>query len=162
MILMLVLVAGLGVPAIAQENRENAKQQVVRGLVNIVKQQVEKRRQTKASKDAADPATDNAAAPAAPTLVQILEETLAPQLDEVKEHYKEQGRAYARQVGDLIAERILASPRVQRVLRMMEVLAGVLAAYLTLVTFKLLVGIRAVRRENAQILKLLEERKRER
>ena len=148
--LMLAIALGMCAGAPAQEVQKDVKGQVVRGLMNVVKHQVDKRRAAKNDSAAAEQGEQK---PAAEPLMKLVEEALSPHIAEVKERYKEAGRGYARELGDVVAERILANPQVKRVLTILEVLGGVLAAYLSVVTLKLLSSLRAIRKNTEQLLK---------
>lgn len=146
---VLMMAVGLCMPVHAESHSKTLRKQVTRGLVNAVQKSLEERSlDTDAEQDAESRGKGKGA------LISLVTETIAPQISAVKEHYKEEGRAYVRELGDLVAERILASPKVQRVLTLLEIVAGALAAYLTLVTIKLLCSVRAIRKNTERLLKL--------
>lgn len=159
-LLMILALVGLSLPVSADDVGGTLKKQVMRGLVNAAQRKLEAHRQ---QKEAGKPAAQQAPLPqeqeTGSSLNAKLKDVIKGQMEKVKEHYKDEGREYARELGELLAERIVASPRVRRTMTILEVVAGVLALYLTLVALKILSGLRAIRRENARILKLLGERK---
>lgn len=115
--------------------QQEATQQLMRGLIqmgaNAVQKHLEKREAEK--NDAKNPATSG-----------------------LTNMYMAEGRKIAQQLGDTIAERILADERVQQTLNLLKMLAIGLVSYLTLVTFALLAGLRGVRKSNQRIIELLE------
>ena len=158
---MFLLLVGLCAPVVAQEPGEGVKAKLIRGLVQVIQKQVDKQKAARSGEAAAETpqvAATEVAAEEELTLVKVVENALGPSFQEIKEHYKEQGRGYARQLGDVIADRVLADRRVHKALVVLEVLAGVLIAYLTFVTVLIVAGLRAVKKSNRQILKILEER----
>ena len=110
-------------------------------------------------------ASDANAAPAAPAdpagaLSRVLIDSLEKSVRGIKEQYKEEGRAYARELGDMLAERIVRSPRVQSAITTLQAFCWVIIAYLVLVTLLLLVGMQRLRANDRRILELLHELKR--
>lgn len=79
-------------------------------------------------------------------------------LSEYKEQYKEEGRAYARELGDQIAERIHQNPKISSTLTTVQILCWVVIVYLTLVTILIVIAMYRMRRDNRRILALLEKR----
>lgn len=84
-----------------------------------------------------------------------LQEGFTQILDEYKEQYKEEGRAYARELGDQIAERIRKNPEISSTLTTVQILSWVVIAYLTLVTLLIVCTMYRMRRDNERILALL-------
>ena len=107
-------------------------------------------------------APDANAAPADPSgaLGRVLAESLKKSASSLKEQYKEEGRAYARELGDMLAERIVHSPRVHSAITTLQAFCWVIIAYLVLVTLLLLVGLQRLRANDRRILELLHELKR--
>lgn len=64
-------------------------------------------------------------------------DALKQQLDEVKESYKEEGRAYARELGDTMMERAMANKKVDRALDSVRALCWGVVAYITVVSLLL-------------------------
>lgn len=110
-------------------------------------------------------AQSNGAAPAGESsasisvgLTHMFREVVKETMEGVKAQYKEEGRVYARQLGDVLAERIIQNSKVQSALLMLKIFAWVVAVYLTLVTLLLLWSLRRLSLSNKRILHLLEER----
>lgn len=80
-------------------------------------------------------------------------------LSEYKEQYKEEGRAYARELGDQIAERVRQNPKISSTLTTVQILCWVVIVYLTLVTVLIVVAMYRMQRDNERILALLGERR---
>lgn len=59
------------------------------------------------------------------------------ELNEVKEAYKEEGRAYARELGDTMMERAMANKKVDRTLDSVRALCWGVVAYITVVSLLL-------------------------
>lgn len=142
-IFSLLLLATLCMPVQAQVvAQQDSTQQLLRGLMQLgaqaVQKQIEKRMD--AAPDSAQ-AQQNAQTAAAAGMMSL---------------YKAEGRKIAQQLGETIADRILADERVQHTLSTLKLLAIGLVSYLTLVTFALLIGLRGVRKSNQRILELLE------
>lgn len=74
-----------------------------------------------------------------------------------KERYKEEGRAYARELGDQIAERIRRNPQISSTLTTVQILCWVVIVYLTLVTILIVFAMYRMRRDNERILALLKK-----
>lgn len=74
-----------------------------------------------------------------------------------KEQYKEEGRAYARELGDQIAERIRRNPQISTTLATVQILCWVVIVYLTLVTILIVFAMYRMRRDNERILALLKK-----
>lgn len=79
-------------------------------------------------------------------------------VENVKEQYKEEGRIYVRQVGDLLAERITQNKKVESTIFMLKLLAWFVVIYLTLVTALLIWLLKRLNAKNERILELLEAR----
>ena len=94
-------------------------------------------------------------------LTQSLKNAVEQTLDTVKERYKEEGRAYARELSDVIVERLMQNPRIRRVTSTIQLVGIALVAYLVLVTVVLLMCIARVQRSNREILRLLKRKETE-
>lgn len=90
-------------------------------------------------------------------LVRAVRDSLQPALESLKEQYKEEGKVYVRQLGDLLAERIAHNPRIQATLTLIKTLCWVLVIYLIIVSLALLVSMGRLRRNDREILRLLRE-----
>ena len=181
-LLYLLIAAGFCMPMHAQAapDAPKDKRPILSELMdmgkNAVQKKLDERRQKKAAKAneqaTADddeyaynpPAAQSAVSPAPSTVslvTQLVDEVLGGKITEVKEHYKEEGKMYARQLGDVIAQRILADKKVQAAVQMLKILAWVIVGYLTLVTVGLLKGLHSLKKSNERILALLREQRRE-
>lgn len=170
---LMLLAVGLCAPAVARSGKDGDKHPVLHSLVDMgtefVQDKLEKRRQRKneeAAAKAADASAEGGAvaskvgAPLPPTsklIYQVVDEVLGNKISEALDHYKEEGRNYARQLGDVVAQRILADKKVQSSIELLKILVGVIVAYLTLVTLALLKGLRSIKKSNERILVLLQE-----
>ena len=157
---LLALVVCLPVHAQAEES---AGKHFLRGLVRKGAQAVQNKLdgQNNAEQQAAQ--AEEAVAPGvrlpSPSgLTRALREVVMESLEAVKEQYKEEGRVYARQLGDSLAERIVQNPRVQNTLFMVKALAWVVLLYLTVISLLLLLSLRKLHASNKRLLELLEER----
>lgn len=59
------------------------------------------------------------------------------QLDDIKESYKEEGRAYARELGDIMMERAMANKKVDKAVDSVRALCWGVVAYITVISFLL-------------------------
>lgn len=163
MILLLAMGFCMAAPLSANESVEH---QLLRGLVIKGAQAVQNKMEQQKQKE-----TDAAGNPAAAKvtlsplsllstagLVQAVREVVGESLNAVKEQYKEEGRIYARQLGDSLAERIVQNHKVQSTLLMVKTLAWVVIIYLTLVSLLMLIVLHKLSTRNKRILELLEER----
>lgn len=168
---LLVMVFCLGAcPAISAgaDEETGGSKQLLRGLVRKGAEAVQKKMDAQLPKD--EQAAQNkdkveltkmAATLLSPGgLTAAMREVVAETLEAVKEQYKEEGRVYARQLGDALAERIVQNPKVQGALFMVKTLAWAVMIYLTVVTLLLLICLRKLYVGNHRILELLEERRR--
>lgn len=87
----------------------------------------------------------------------VLIDSLEKSFTGIKERYKKEGRSYARELGDIVAERIVRSSRVQSVLFTLRMICWAVIAYLILVTILLLVSLQRLRANDRRILELLRE-----
>lgn len=74
-------------------------------------------------------------------------EALKGQFNELKEAYKEEGRAYARELGDTMMERAMANKKVDRTLDSVRALCWGVVAYITVVSlllFSMMLRIQAL------------------
>ncbi len=160
-VLMMMMSLGLMLPAAAGE-REEALLNGLFGLgVRALGAQVEK------TPSAAEASSGNAAAPTATKVSQpmpfgqMLTSSLKPALDglidEYKEQYKAEGRAYAREVGDIVVERVVRDPEINSTITSLRTLCWFVVGYLTLVTLIMLGCLVYLKRANAQLLAHVEE-----
>lgn len=80
---------------------------------------------------------------------------VAQKADDLKEAYKAEGRAYARELGDIMMERAMANEKVNQTLDSVRTLCWGVVIYITLVSF-LLFGM--MLRINALLGKLRKEK----
>lgn len=79
-------------------------------------------------------------------------EALKPLVDE----YKAEGREYAAELGDMLAEKVLNSPKVQETLFSVRALCWGVVGYLTLITILMMVMLGRVMRQNSRVLAAIE------
>ena len=84
--------------------------------------------------------------------------TLRGSTDAVMESYKEEGRAYAREVGDIITERILDSRKISDTLDSMRIFCWAVILYLTVVTLVVIYMLLRLRVLYARIMAELQKR----
>ena len=89
----------------------------------------------------------------------MLVDSLEKSIGDIKEQYKEEGRAYARELADMLAERIVHSPRIQSTITTIQALCWAIIAYLVLVSLVLLVSMQRLRINSRHILEQLNELK---
>lgn len=106
-----------------------------------------------------DEANVSSSSDPAGALSRVMIESLEKSLAGIKEQYKQEGRAYARELGDMVAERIVRSPRVQSTILTLQTLCWAIIAYLILVTILLLVSLQRLCSNDRRILELLRELK---
>ena len=83
-------------------------------------------------------ATNPSNAPLAIRTAHTLKGTFDVLLDEYKEQYKDEGRAYARELGDIIVERVREDPKIRSSIYSLQMLCWGVIGYLTLVTIIML------------------------
>jgi len=80
-------------------------------------------------------------------------------LQEYKEQYKEEGRLYAREIGDKLVERLREDPKINASLTSVQALCWGVIAYLTVVTLVMLAALLRLKRTQTQLLAAIEELK---
>ncbi len=103
---------------------------------------------------AAAPGT--AAAGAQQSLGKALTASLKPALEDWAEEYREklkaEGREYARELGDMVVERVVRDPEIHASITSLRTLCWVVVGYLTLVTLIMLACLVYLRHANARLL----------
>ena len=84
--------------------------------------------------------------------------TLRGATDAVMESYKEEGRAYAREVGDIITERIMEDKKINSTLDSMRIFCWAVILYLTVVTLVVIYILLRLRVLYARIMAELKQR----
>ncbi len=154
-ILLILCMALLCMPVRADADGKRILNDLFRAGVQVV--------QTTLQQEQKSPATSDAnAAPVDPSdvLSRVLIDSLEKSVSGFKEQYKEEGRAYTRELGDMLVERIVRSPRVQSAITILQVFCWAIIAYLVLVSLLLLVSMQRLRANDRRILELLHELKR--
>ncbi len=104
-------------------------------------------------------ATANAPAPAKePSLGEQLMLTLRGATDAVVESYKEEGREYAKEVGDIITQRIMEDKKINSTLDSMRLFCWAVILYLTVVTLVVIYTLLRLRVLYARIMAELKQR----
>lgn len=104
-------------------------------------------------------ATANAPAPAKePSLGEQLMLTLRGATDAVVERYKEEGREYAKEVGDIITQRIMEDKKINSTLDSMRLFCWAVILYLTVVTLVVIYMLLRLRVLYARIMAELKQR----
>ncbi len=88
-----------------------------------------------------------------------LKDALDSFLDEYKEQYKQEGREYAREVGDIIVNRVVESPRISGSLYSLQLMCWGIILYLTLVTIIVLFRLLYLKRSNRKLMASVQELK---
>ncbi len=96
-------------------------------------------------------------AAAAPPVVGGFSTTIKHVLESLLEEYKEQGRIYAGELGDIVVERVRKDPEIHSTITSLRVLSWSVIAYLTLVTIIMLACLVYLKRSNARLLARVEE-----
>ncbi len=128
----------VGIEAVGQQDNESVSEQQV----------------APAQKKTASAPINNAVTSLSQSLKKAVEQTL----DSVKERYMEEGRVYARELSDVIVERLMQNPRIRSVTSTIQLVCIALVAYLVLITIVLLMCISRVQKSNREILRLLKKR----
>lgn len=144
---------------------EGVGKQFMRGLVRKSAQAVQDKMNKHARAMAGDEEGAIASGSQAPSMAALLtpggitgviiREIVKESLDAVKERYKEEGRLYARQIGDALAERIIQNGKVKSTLNTLKMMGFAIAAYLTLVTALLFLMLMKLHASNKRIEQLL-------
>lgn len=168
LLLLLLLISSVSCPVYAQSTTDKEKKPMFDKIVDIGSKVLKKRDERKQQRQASErdestgAETQLTATPrvsASELAIEIADELLGGKVSSMKDHIKAEGKGYARQFGDVVAQRILADPRVNAALQMIKMLAWGLVAYLTVVTLALLKGLSSIKKSNARILALLDEQK---
>ncbi len=159
-VLMLMMLLALAVPGSAGE-REDA---LLNGLLGLGSRVLEVAKP--AAGDTAAPAAQHAlSASAAPTaapfnfvqtFVDSVKQAADGVIEEYKEAYKQEGRDYAREVGDIVVERVVSDPEINSTITSLRTLCWFVVGYLTLVTFIMLGCLVYLKRANARLLAQVE------
>lgn len=89
-----------------------------------------------------------------------LKQALDVLVEEYKEQYKEEGRAYVREAGDLLAQQVLRNEEVAETLTSVKCLCWVVMIYLTLVTILIFFWAWRVKCTTNRLLNVVQELKR--
>ncbi len=85
-----------------------------------------------------------------------LKESFDILVNEYKEQYKEEGRAYATELGDKIVERVREDPKISSSITSIQILCWCVIVYLTLVTIIMFASLLYLKRANARVLAAVE------
>ncbi len=157
-LMMLVLALGLVLPGQAGE-REG---ELIGNLLGLGVRALQAAGQAEAQPATAQPAAS--AAPAQPRaqvaspnafahmLTSNIKTALDGLIEQYKEEYKEEGRQYAGELGDLLVTRVVQDPEINHTITSLRTLCWAVVAYLTLVTLIMLGCLVYLKRANAQLL----------
>ncbi len=95
--------------------------------------------------------------PLARWLAHALKQALDVLLEDYKAQYKEEGRAYAKELGEKMVERVREDPKISASITSVQVLCWCVIAYLTLVTLIMLTCLLCLKRANGRLLAAIEE-----
>ncbi len=97
------------------------------------------------------------------SISEVISSTLKEALDrflaEYKEQYKQEGREYAREVGDIIVNRVVESPKISGPLYSLQLMCWGIILYLTLVTVIVLICLLYLKRANRKLMASVQELK---
>lgn len=167
LILIFAAMIGLTSPAGAEtapEGRE--KHPVLNALVGkgaeVVKNRLDKRRENKEAeaegkKDRGRLSLPGVAGSLQGAMWHTVTEKLGEKVATVLERYKAEGKEYAKQLGNQVAQRVLADEKVQRTMLRIKLVVWMLAIYLVGITITLLCKMRALKKGQLEIKELLEQ-----
>lgn len=95
--------------------------------------------------------------PMAIRVAHMLKDSADIVLEEYKEEYKAEGRQYARELGDIVVERIREDPQIQSSIYSIQALCWGVVAYLTLVSLAMLAGLLYLKRINTRLLAAVQD-----
>lgn len=101
------------------------------------------------------------AEPISDWLPRLLREMADKVVNEFKEQYKQEGREYARELGTLVTERVLASKRIRSTLITVKILCWSVVAYLSVISIIIFFWLWRVKSRTERLFKLCEELLRE-
>ncbi len=151
--LMLMLVLGLALPGAAGQREES----LLRGLFGLGAQALEAQSSTAASAhEASAPQNAAPAAASSPSMTQMfiapIRQSVDGLINEYKEEYKEEGRAYARELGEIVVERVRKDPEITSTITSIRMLCWFVVGYLTLVTLIMLACLVYLKHAHARLL----------
>lgn len=97
--------------------------------------------------------------PLSQVLAEAAKNAMDTLINEYKEQYKQEGREYAREVGDKIVGRVLKDPKIEGTIYSLQALCWGVIAYLTLVTLIVVFCLMHLKRTNVKLLAAVEELK---
>lgn len=182
---MLILAVLMGVSGAVQAASETADR-VVHGLLKLGQGALEKELERREAKSAAKAeAAAQATAPkertwgdrgadmvgtflgtavdelgkrsASEVLAFSLKDSMDVLIDEYKEQYKKEGRAYAKELGDRMVERVKEDPKISSSLTAIQVLCWSIIVYLSLVTVFVFSSFVSLRRGNKSLRRSFDE-----
>ncbi len=146
--LTLMLALGCLLPASARpegknspsrEDWLNAGKSALSTLVGSVAPEAESAANPADSAAKASPAVAAVALPGVgQAMLPAIRATVDELIDEYKERYKEEGRAYAREVGNIVVARVVHDPEINATITSLRTLCWCVVGYLTVVTFIML------------------------
>lgn len=163
---MVMLCVGVCMPMVAQAESDAGKQ-ILQKVVDAGAKALQNKRDKK------EPKVDNPEQSAdskgldMETLIKLLtpggiadivREVVTETMKGIVEQYKEEGRAYARQLGDVLTERMMQNPKIQSTFFMIKALVWAVLLYLTVISLLLVYMLHKLQVSNRRIVALLEER----
>ncbi|MGN0820693.1 MAG: hypothetical protein ACI4OX_02800 [Akkermansia sp.] len=95
-------------------------------------------------------------------LPRLLREMADKVVNEFKEQYKQEGREYAKELGTLVTERVLASEKIRSTLTTVKVLCWSVVAYLSVITIVIFFWLWRVKSRTERLFQLCEQLLKER
>ncbi len=103
--------------------------------------------------------TDSQQQKASSTLAEQLKLTLGGATDALLDAYKQEGREYAKEVGDIITQRILEAKKINSTLDSMRFFCWAVCIYLTVVTVIIIVLLLRLRALHSKLMQAISELK---
>ncbi len=97
--------------------------------------------------------------PLSEVLAGTVKSTVDKLIGEYKEQYKQEGREYAKEVGDKIVTRVVNDPKIEKSIFGLRALCWGVIVYLTIVTIIVVFSLLHLKRTNVQLLAALTELK---
>lgn len=165
-LLMVMLCVGVCMPMVAQAESDAGKQ-ILQRVVDAGAKALQNKRDKKELKvDNPEQSADSKGLDME-TLIKLLtpggiadivREVVTETMKGIVEQYKEEGREYARQLGDVLTERMMQNPKIQSTFFMIKALVWAVLLYLTVISLLLVYMLHKLQVSNRRIVALLEER----
>lgn len=166
-LLMVMLCVGVCMPMVAQAESDAGKQ-ILQKVVDAGAKALQNKRDKKEPKvDNPEQSADSKGLDLATItkslltpggIADIVRKAVIEAMKGIVEQYKEEGREYARQLGDVLTERMMQNPKIQSTFFMIKALVWAVLLYLTVISLLLVYMLHKLQVSNRRIVALLEER----